>query len=90
MHRWKAQLHIFSYPFYYIEYAIAQLGAVQLYRLYKKDRAAGIAGYKKALSLGSSAPLPVVYAAAGIDFDFSDKTVRELMAFISDELANLE
>jgi oligoendopeptidase F len=89
MHRWKAQMHIFAYPFYYIEYAIAQLGALQLHRLYKKDKAAGIAGYKNALSLGSSAPLPEVYAAAGIDLDFSDKTVSGLMAFVSDELASL-
>jgi oligoendopeptidase F len=89
-HRWKAQLHIFAYPFYYIEYAIAQLGALQVYRLFRKDRAAAVEGYKRALSLGSSVPLADVYAAAGIVFDFSDQTIGELMAFVQDELASLE
>lgn len=89
-HRWKAQLHIIAYPFYYIEYAIAQLGALQVYRLFKDDRAAAVDGYKRALSLGSSAPLANVYAAAGIEFDFSDQTIGELMTFVQEELADLE
>ena len=89
MHRWKAQLHIFAYPFYYIEYAIAQIGALQLYKNYKNDKANAVEGYKRALALGSSAPLSKVYATAGIRFDFSEQTIGELMRFVEDELADL-
>jgi len=89
MHGWKAQVHIFAYPFYYIEYAIAQLGALQLYRNYKTDKASAIDGYKRALALGSSAPLSKIYATAGIKFDFSEETIKELMRFVEDELSHL-
>lgn len=89
MHRWKAQLHIFAYPFYYIEYAIAQIGALQLYRNYKNNKTDAVEGYKRALALGSSAPLSKVYAVAGIKFDFSEQAIGELMRFVQDELASL-
>ncbi|WP_070119966.1 M3 family oligoendopeptidase [Bacillus marinisedimentorum] len=87
--RWLRQLHIFEVPFYYIEYVIAQLGAVQLYRLFKEDKAAALAGYRKALSLGNSVSLQEVYEAAGIRFDFTAGMVKDLMAFMQEELAAL-
>ncbi|WP_126425501.1 M3 family oligoendopeptidase [Brevibacillus marinus] len=88
-HLWQRQLHIFEVPFYYIEYVIANLGALQMYRQYKQDPQQAVANYKKALSLGRSRPLPEVYEAAGIRFDFSAAMIRDLMAFVQDELAEL-
>ncbi|PFJ71334.1 oligoendopeptidase F, partial [Bacillus cereus] len=83
-------LHIFEIPFYYIEYAIAQLGALQMYKQYKENPKQALQNYKQALSLGSSESLPEVYEAAGIRFDFSSKTIKELMAFVEEELNLLE
>lgn len=87
---WLPVLHIFEIPFYYIEYAIAQLGALQMYKQYKENPKQTIENYKKALSLGSSRSLTEVYEAAGIRFDFSGETIKELMLFIEGELALLE
>ncbi len=87
---WQRQLHIFGMPFYYIEYGIAQLGALQVYRLYKQDPEAALAGYIKGLSLGSSKPLPEVWEAMGIKFDFSADTLKELVEFVQQELTKLQ
>lgn len=87
--RWRRQLHIFEVPFYYIEYVIAQLGALQMYKQYKENPERALENYKKALSLGSSKPLPEVYEAAGIKFDFSAEMVKELMEFVKKELDEL-
>ncbi|UFJ43199.1 M3 family oligoendopeptidase [Brevibacillus humidisoli] len=87
--RWLRQLHFFEVPFYYIEYVIANLGALQMYRQYKQDPGQAVANYKKALSLGSSRPLSEVYEAAGIRFDFSETMIRELMEFVQAELDQL-
>ncbi|MGG0727964.1 M3 family oligoendopeptidase [Bacillus paramycoides] len=83
---WLPVLHIFEVPFYYIEYAIAQLGALQMYKQYKANPKQALENYKKALSLGSSKSLTEVYEAAGIHFDFSSETIKELMAFVEAEL----
>ncbi|MFA9557507.1 M3 family oligoendopeptidase [Evansella sp. AB-rgal1] len=83
---WLPILHIFEVPFYYIEYVIAQLGAVQMYKQYKENPELALSNYKKALSLGSSKSLPEVYAAAGISFDFSEEMIQELMEFLEKEL----
>ncbi|PYZ98294.1 oligoendopeptidase F [Alteribacter lacisalsi] len=88
-HRWLFILHIFEVPFYFIEYAIAQLGALQLYQQFKKDRNEALSNYKKALKLGRSVSLPQVYEAAGIRFDFSEATVRELALLVKQELDSL-
>lgn len=88
--RWRRQLHIFEVPFYYIDYVIAQLGALQMYKQYKENPTATMENYKRALSLGSSKPLPEVYAAAGIKFDFSEEMVKELMEFVKQELDELK
>ncbi|KZE68901.1 oligoendopeptidase F [Fictibacillus phosphorivorans] len=83
---WLYTLHIYEVPFYFIEYAISQLGALQLYKNYKENPEETISKYKQALSLGSSKPLPEVYEAAGIKLDFSSKTIAELMEFVAKEL----
>ncbi|KIQ79813.1 MULTISPECIES: M3 family oligoendopeptidase [Bacillus] len=87
---WLPVLHIFEVPFYYIEYAIAQLGALQMYKQYKENPKQALDNYKKALSLGSSQSIKEVYDAAGIRFDFSGETIKELMLFVEKELELLE
>jgi len=86
---WHRQLHIFLYPFYYIEYGIAQLGALQVWRRGLVDKAGAVADYRRALSLGGSRPLPDLFRAAGTDFDFRAETLRPLMDAIRDELDRL-
>jgi oligoendopeptidase F len=88
-HSWHRQLHIFLYPFYYIEYGIAQLGALQIWQRSLFDRAAAVADYKKALALGGSRPLPELFAAAGIRFDFGNEQIASLMTTIRTELDKL-
>jgi oligoendopeptidase F len=86
---WHRQLHIFLHPFYYVEYGIAQLGALQVWANSKKNKAAALGDYQKALSLGGSRPLPELFAAAGCKFDFSEATVKPLMELVRTELAKL-
>ncbi|QHA90688.1 M3 family oligoendopeptidase [Bacillus sp. N1-1] len=86
---WQLILHIFEVPFYYIEYVIAQLGAIQMYRQYRENPEQALENYNRALSLGSSVSLTEVYAAAGIHFDFSETMIKGLMDFISIELDSL-
>lgn len=76
---WHRQLHIFEVPFYYIEYGIAQLGALQIWNQYKKDPIKTLENYKRALALGGSRPLPVLFETAGIKFDFSQEIIEPLM-----------
>lgn len=86
---WQRQLHLFHAPFYYIEYGIAQLGALQLWIKSKEDPRRAVANYRAALRLGGTKTLPELFAAAGIRFDFSDRTLGPLMQAIRDELATL-
>jgi oligoendopeptidase F len=86
---WHRQLHIFLYPFYYIEYGIAQLGALQVWRNAKSDRAGAIAAYRRGLALGGSRPLPELFSAAGILFDFTETTLRPLIDSVRSELDRL-
>jgi oligoendopeptidase F len=89
-HTWHRQLHIFGIPFYYIEYGIAQLGALQVWLNAKREgEAAAIDAYKTALSLGGSKPLPELFAAAGCRFDFGPDIVGELMQAVNQELETL-
>ena len=87
--RWHAQLHLFHIPFYYVEYGIAQLGALQLWLKYKQDPKAALAGYRNGLKLGGTRPLPELFAAAGIRFDFSADTMEPLIAAVEEELSLL-
>ena len=86
---WHRQLHIFLYPFYYVEYGIAQLGALQVWANSKTDKAKALNEYKAALALGGSRPLPELFAAAGCRFDFSAKTIRPLIELAGTELKQL-
>jgi oligoendopeptidase F len=88
-HSWHRQLHIFLYPFYYIEYGIAQLGALQIWQHSLTDRAGAVAAYKNALALGGSRPLPELFAAAGTKFDFGDELIASLMRTVRTELDKL-
>ena len=88
-HLWHRQLHIFLYPFYYIEYGIAQLGALQVWANSKKNRATALSDYLKGLALGGSRPLPELFQAAGCHFDFSRKTIQPLVALVRSELAKM-
>ena len=88
-HTWHRQLHIFLYPFYYIEYGIAQLGALQVWKQFRTDPAKAVAAYKYALSLGGSKTLPELFGAAGAKFDFSAGTIRPLMDLIGEELSQI-
>ncbi len=87
---WHRQLHIFLHPFYYIEYGIAQLGALQVWANSRRDRAAALRDYQKALQLGGSRPLPELFKAAGCRFDFSAETVKPLIELIRSELNRIE
>jgi oligoendopeptidase F len=87
--RWQAQLHLYEVPFYYIEYGFAQLGAVAVWRNYKRDRGKAVAAYKDALALGYTASIPEIYKAAGIRFDFSPAYISELMLFVKAEYDKL-
>lgn len=84
--RWMLQLHFFQFPFYYIEYVIAQLGAIGIYRNYRKDPQQAIKQYKEFLKLGYSKSVDEVYESAGIPFDFSEKYIEDLMDFVREEL----
>ena len=86
---WHRQLHIFLHPFYYVEYGIAQLGALQVWANSKKEKTNALRNYQKALALGGSRPLPELFAAAGCRFDFSTETVKPLVNLVQMELAKL-
>ncbi len=83
---WQKQLHLFEVPFYYIEYGIAQLGAIGIWRNYKDDPIGAIRKYTEALKLGYTRTLPEIYATAGIKFDLSQEHVKELIGFVQGEL----
>ena len=86
---WQRQLHLYEVPFYYIEYGIAQLGAIGVWRNYRRDPQAGLRGYKAALAMGYKAPIRDIYAAADVPFDFSREHIQELMGFVREEIEAL-
>ena len=88
-HHWHRQLHIFIHPFYYVEYGIAQLGALQVWANSHRNAAQALRDYQAGLALGGSRPLPELFAAAGCRFDFSAETVRPLVSLVRSELAKL-
>lgn len=88
--RWYKQLHIFLYPFYYIEYAIAQLGALQVWRNALENQEQAVEDYRAALALGGSKPLPDLFGRAGALLIFDEAGMAELVALIQRELAELE
>jgi len=86
---WQRQLHLFEVPFYYIEYGIAQLGAIGLWQQYKKDPSVAINNYINALKLGGTKTLPELFNAADLSFDLSPAYIHELMLFVKQELDSL-
>jgi oligoendopeptidase F len=86
---WHRKVHIYGYPFYYIEYGLAQLGALQVWRNALRDQREAVAAYRRALALGHTRPLPELFQTAGARFAFDRQTVGELMALISRELDQL-
>ena len=86
---WHRQLHLFEVPFYYIEYGIAQLGALQLWLQSLKSESQAIENYRAAMSLGGSKPLPELFGAAELTFDFGPDTTRRLIDAVQQELEKL-
>ena len=83
---WQKQLHLYEVPFYYIEYGIAQLGAIAMWRQYRNNKEQALDNYMKALSLGYTKTLPELYDTAGIQFNFSPAYVSELGQFVKERL----
>lgn len=86
---WHRQLHLYEVPFYYIEYGIAQLGAIGLWQQYQQNPEKAINNYLNALSLGGTRTLPELFKAAGLVFDLSPKHIDQLMQFVHKEMVNL-
>ncbi len=86
---WQKQMHIFEVPFYYIEYGIAQLGAVAIWRNFKQNPEKALNDYENALKLGYSKSIPEIYKTAGIEFNFGKEYISELMSFVKSELEKL-
>ncbi|MBK7432864.1 MAG: M3 family oligoendopeptidase [Chitinophagaceae bacterium] len=87
---WQRQLHLFEVPFYYIEYGIAQLGAIGMWMQYKQDKEKALDHYCNALSLGGTKTLPQLFEAAGLTFDLSPDTIKTLMEFVKREMETLD
>ena len=83
---WQKQLHLFEVPFYYIEYGIAQLGAIGMWRQFKLNREQALDSYCEALSLGATKTLPQLFETAGLKFDFSPEQIKTLMEFVKGEM----
>jgi oligoendopeptidase F len=87
--QWQKQLHLYEVPFYYIEYGIAQLGAIAVWRNYRQNPERALDQYEAALKLGYTEPIGKIYATAGIEFNFSQEYVHELMEFVWEEYQKL-
>jgi len=83
--RWQAQLHIFEVPFYYIEYGFSQLGSIAMWKNFLENKEKTLKDYQAFMKLGGTKSIPEIYKTAGISFDFSQKNIRELAAFLLGE-----
>ncbi len=86
---WQRQLHLYEVPFYYIEYGIAQLGAIGLWKQFKENKETAVHNYITALQLGGTKTLPQLYEAAGLKFSFSPEYISELMLFVHGEMEKI-
>lgn len=86
---WQKQLHLYEVPFYYIEYGMAQLGALAVWRNFLSDKKRAVQQYKEALSLGYTKTIGEIYKTAGVEFNFSAPYIKELMKFVKAELAKI-
>lgn len=89
MFSWQRQLHLYEVPFYYIEYGIAQLGAIGMWKQFKENKEAALDNYINALSLGGTRTLPELYQTAGLRFDLSADHIKKLTDFVQEELEKL-
>ncbi|HET9410281.1 MAG TPA: M3 family metallopeptidase, partial [Candidatus Dormibacteraeota bacterium] len=87
--RWYQQPHFFSSPFYYIEYGIAQMGALQVWRNSLRDQGEAVQSYRAALALGATRRLPDLFAAAGARLIFDPKGMKEIVEVVEEELSRL-
>jgi oligoendopeptidase F len=83
---WQQQLHLFHAPFYYVEYGIAQTGALQLWMKAQTDPQRALANYRAGLALGGTRSLPELFAATGLRFDFTEQTLRPLIQAVAEEI----
>lgn len=86
---WQKQLHLFEVPFYYIEYGMAQLGALAVWRNFLNDKKMAVQQYKEALTLGYTKSIGDIYKTAGVEFNFSAQYIKSLMEFVKTELSKL-
>jgi oligoendopeptidase F len=87
---WQRQLHLFEVPLYYIEYGIAQLGAIGLWMQFRENKDAALDNYMRSLSLGGTKTLPELYKAAGLEFNFSPERIKKLMKFVQEEMEEIK
>jgi len=87
---WQRKGHIHSDPFYYVEYGLAMLGAVQVWRNAIQDQAGAVAAYRRALALGYTVPVPQLYAAAGAKFSFDAATLHQAVDLMLETIQALE
>jgi len=83
---WQRKGHIHDSPFYYIEYGLAQLGAMQIWRNSHNNFSSAVADYRRALSLGGTMTLPQLFASAGAKFAFDTRTLRQVISFVMDHI----
>lgn len=88
--RWRRQLHIFQLPFYYIEYGLAQFGAIQVWANARRDQAKALQQYREALALGGTVALPDLFATAGAQLPFNTAVVREAITLVDEQIRALE
>ncbi|MNJ92109.1 Oligoendopeptidase F, plasmid [compost metagenome] len=86
---WQKQLHLFEVPFYYVEYGIAQLGALGVWSNYKKNPAKALTDYKNALALGYTKSIPEIYETAGLKFDFSQAALEDISKNLTESISEL-
>ncbi|MBI1782478.1 MAG: M3 family oligoendopeptidase [Sphingobacteriales bacterium] len=86
---WQKQLHLFEVPFYYIEYGIAQLGAIGMWKQFMENRKKALENYTNALSLGGTKTLVQLFETAGLKFDFSPAHIKTLMEFVHQQMEEL-
>jgi oligoendopeptidase F len=87
---WQRQLHLFEVPFYYIEYGIAQLGAIGMWMQFKQNKVKALENYCHALKAGATKTLPELYKTAGLTFDFSPNNIKQLMNFVKSEMDQIQ
>jgi oligoendopeptidase F len=87
---WHRQLHPFDSPFYYVEYGLALLGAVQVWANARKDQKKAVADYREALALGATVPLPELFATAGARFAFDAKTLDQAVDLMEEVIGEME